>query len=506
MSKQNYDSKFCGSLPISFVNQVQNYGFLLVCDPALTVLQASDNTEGFTSIPYQSFIDKNLSELLTAGSFSIIQEKLSSKVQKRFTCTLEFHGGMERSFLSLIHVKEDYFLLEFEPLQGADTKGFREVYQQIHEASGTIQQSQDLQESLNIAVQELKTFSGFDKVMIYKFDEDWNGHVLAEAMEPGMESYLGITFPASDIPKQARELYLKNPYRLIPDREYTPSKLYPVINPVSSGFVDLSDCNLRGVIKVHLEYLSNMQVTSSMSTRILKDNVLWGLIACHHREKKFLDFDQCSVFEMFSSIISTRLSALEMQQSLNKTTQRQSLMHAIVEVIYSENILINAIENCADSIMKLLDCSGLVYISESKIRCFGTCPAVVSIQELVIWLQMKNFPTLFATTSLSEAYEDALAIAPVASGLLAFPIIPSKGEYILCFRAEILQRIDWGGNPNEAIRFNEDMKTYHPRYSFEVWKEEIKNVSQPFQEYEMHFAKDLQRIFIESRLKEQNRR
>ncbi len=506
MSKQNYDSKFCGSLPISFVNQIQSYGFLLVCDGSLKVLQVSDNAEIFTGISIDGFIDQNLSNLFTPESFEALHHKLSSSAQKRFTLTVGLSDTIHRTFLALVHVKEDYCLFEFEPADELNRKGFREIYQQIHEASASIQQSKDLSQSLSIAVEELKAFSGFDKVMIYKFDEDWNGHVLAEAMEPEMESYFGITFPASDIPKQARELYLKNPYRLIPDIEYEPSKLYPVINPVSSGFVDLGDCNLRGVIKVHLEYLKNMQVKSSMSTRILKDNRLWGLIACHHRESKFLNYDQCSVFELFSSIVSTRLSALEMEQNLTKTMQNQSLMNSIVEEIYSQNMLINAVDACAGSIMQLLDCTGLVHVSESKVKLYGVCPPVASIHELVIWLQMKGYTTLFLTAGLSEAYEDAADMASVASGLLVFPIIPAKGEYILCFRAEILQRINWGGNPNEAIQFNADMKTYHPRHSFEVWKEDIKNRSSPFQAYEINFAKDLQRIFIESRLKEQNRR
>ena len=506
MSKQNYDSKFCGSLPISFVNQVQNYGFLFVCDPAFTVLQVSDNTEAFTGIPHETFCGQHLHGFLTAASYALLNEKLTAGKQNRFTLTVSFNACIQAPFLLLVHIKDEYCLLEFEPSAEGDISRFRDIYQHIQEASSRIQQSQDLHQSLSIAVEELKVFSGFDKVMIYKFDEDWNGHVLAEVMEPGMESYLGITFPASDIPKQARELYLKNPYRLIADREYVPAKLYPVINPLNNGFIDLSDCNLRGVIKVHVEYLANMNVKASMSTRILKDNKLWGLIACHHREKKFLSFDQCSVFEMFSSIISTRLSGIEIQQNLHETQQRQSLMNTIIEEIYSQSILVNAIDNSAGTIMELLDCTGVAHVSESKVKCYGSCPSVMAIHELVIWLQMKNFTTLFSTNSLSDCYEDASAIASLASGLLAFPIIPAKGEYILCFRAEILQRINWGGNPNEAIQFNEDMKTYHPRHSFEVWKEEIKNMSRSFQEYEINFAKELQRIFIESRLKEQNRR
>src|SRR5439155_4932601 len=132
-------------------------------------------------------------------------------------------------------------------------------------------------------------------VMIYQFDNNWNGTVIAEAMEAGMDSYLGLKFPASDIPKQAREMYRKNPYRFIPDVDYQPVRLYPVLNPVSGGFTDLTDSNLRSVAGVHLEYLRNMQVMASMSTRIVKEDQLWGLISCHHRTAKYLSYQMCSL-------------------------------------------------------------------------------------------------------------------------------------------------------------------------------------------------------------------
>ncbi|WP_114941825.1 GAF domain-containing protein, partial [Mucilaginibacter endophyticus] len=157
------------------------------------------------------------------------------------------------------------------------------------------------------AVHELRRITGFDGIMMYRFDEDWNGTVIAEEKDaPELEHYLGHTFPGSDVPRQARDLYLKNSYRLIPDRDFTPVRLYPVMNPVTNTFIDLSDCNLRGVAAVHLEYLKNMNVQASMSIRVIDNGKLWGLIACHHVRPHYLSFETGAVCEMLSSVISNR--------------------------------------------------------------------------------------------------------------------------------------------------------------------------------------------------------
>lgn len=506
MSQRNYDSEFCGSLPINFINQVQAYGFLIVTDPKLDVVQVSDNIYTYIGVEAKGIVGANISSFLTRESFEIIVEKIKPTLNSRSTATLEIQtkDGYSKQFLAIIHKNEDLCFFEFEPYS-KDSKAFLEVYHEIRETFSAIQQSLDLDSALEIVVKELKKFSGFDKIMIYKFDEDWNGHVLAEAMEPSMESYKGITFPASDIPKQARDLYLKNPYRLIPDIDYIPSKLYPIINPAKTGFTDLSDCNIRGVSKVHLEYLANMKVKASMSTRILKDNKLWGLIACHHRTPKFLHYNECSVFELLSGVISSKLSSAEMQQNLIKNEKMQGLQAKIIEDIYSEPFLIHGIEKCATSIMKLLGFTGLVYINEYTKKCFGDYPDDVQLSELVIWLQTKNISNLFFTDHLGDRYEDALRYASIGSGLMVFPIIPDKGEFILCFRPELERSIDWGGNPNEAIQFSADRQDYHPRSSFAKWREEIKHTSAAFSSFEINISNDLYRIFIELRLKDMNR-
>lgn len=508
MTQTNYDSEFCGSLPINFINQIQPYGFLIVCDADLKIVQLSDNVMKFTGILAEDYIEKSLFDFLQTEDRSRFEQKCVKEKVGRSTINVTLNvstGNHSNQFLVIINKRADHFLLEFEPYNTEKSKGFLEVYQQIRETASSIQQSVNMNESLQIVVEELKAFSGFDKVMIYKFDENWNGHVVAEAMEADMESYIGITFPASDIPKQARDLYLKNPYRLIPDINYAGSKLYPIINPAKTGFTDLSDCNLRGVVKVHLEYLNNMNIKCSMSTRILKDGKLWGLIACHHKTPKFLNYDECSVFELLSGIISTKLSTAELQFDLNKKEKMQALQAKIIEDIYSETILIHGLEKCSEELMTLLNCQGLTYVSESQTKSFGDCPKNSAISELVIWLQTKQISDLYFNSMLSGYYEDALSYSNVASGIIVFPIIPSKGEFVLCYRPEVKKTIEWGGNPNEAIQFTEDKKNYHPRHSFAVWREELKYHSLEFTNFEVNVAKDLQRIFLELRLKQLNK-
>jgi light-regulated signal transduction histidine kinase (bacteriophytochrome) len=219
------------------------------------------------------------------------------------------------------------------------------VYQELKFVIAAIEATASIEDAARLAVNELKRISGFDKVMVYQFDADWNGTVIAEAMEPEMEPYFGLKFPASDIPKQAREMYRKNPYRFIPDVAYQPVRLYPVLNPVTGGFTDLTDSNLRSVAGVHLEYLRNMRVAASMSTRIVKDEQLWGLISCHHRTAKPLSYQMCSLFELLSTIISAKVTALEQRKEYLFKSEMHTLYSRLVERIYNSRRLPNACTN-----------------------------------------------------------------------------------------------------------------------------------------------------------------
>jgi two-component system, chemotaxis family, sensor kinase Cph1 len=351
-------------------------------------------------------------------------------------------------------------------------------------------------ETCQVVAKELKRLSGFDKVMIYQFDEAWNGDVVAEEKEQGMDSYLGLKFPASDIPKQARELYKKTPYRLIPAIAYEPVKLYPVLNPKTNAFTDLSDSNLRSVASVHLEYLRNMQVNASMSTRILKDGELWGLIACHHRTPYYLSYEMCSVFELISNVITTKIGAVHSADQLVYNVSKQQQINELVQLIYQKS----EPGSYLGLLASLLEADGVAVVMDKKITSFGKTPDFTAIEDLVIWLSSNEVRDIYHQPSLSSVYETAEAYALAASGLLALPIEYNKGNFILAFRPEAVQKVAWGGNPSEAVQFESDGKKYHPRASFQQWQQTVRFSAIPWKTQVLQTAEEVKNVLTSYRL------
>lgn len=501
---KNYDSSFCGSLPIHLINLIQPYGLLLVLQKSdFKIIQVSENIESMTGLAASDATGTFLADYLPTVQWQLFQQKIatigSGKVPIRLTFT---YKSKTFFFLALIHIKEELLILELEETgKGESEQLFTDVFHEIKFAVEAINRAQDVQEICETAISELKRISGFDKIMLYKFDEHWNGEVIAEVMEPGMESYLGQHFPASDIPKQARELYRKNAYRLIPTRDYLPVKLYPVVNPVTDSFLDLGDCNIRSVAAVHIEYLKNMRVMASMSTAILKDGQLWGLIACHHTSEKFLNYEKCSVFEMMANYISNRISALIHAEQLQTRTQLQHMQSKLVEQIYLDDDLISALLDHDIKITSLLRCSGAVVLYNKKMMTTGNVPQRHEIKELVMWLQAKEISQVYINTNLSADFENAAAYPNIASGIIVLPIHLQKGEMVIGFRPEVVQSISWGGNPNEAIQFEKGSTKYHPRASFKEWKQIFQNCSLPFIPEEEIAAETIRNFLIEYTLK-----
>jgi two-component system, chemotaxis family, sensor kinase Cph1 len=281
------NEEFCGKVPLHQTNLIQPHGVLLVVKTDdFSILQCSENVSRFLGQDAAKVVTTNLADYFLSEELAILKKRLSLPLSGKIPVTLHVQ---QVSFLALLQQYEGYFILEVEKIEMEDGQhSFVEIYQELKLVTTAIEEADTLQEATAVAARELKRISGFDKVMIYQFDPDWNGEVIAEEMEEGMDTYLGLKFPASDIPKQARDLYKRCPYRLIPTVDYTPVRLYPVINPLTQTFTNLTDSNFRSVAAVHLEYLKNMKVAASMSTRILVEGELWGLIACHHRQPNYL--------------------------------------------------------------------------------------------------------------------------------------------------------------------------------------------------------------------------
>lgn len=492
----NNQSDFCGKVPLHQTNLLQPHGYLLVVDGQLNIIQVSENVEELVGKPAKDLINTSLQDYIKPIQVQKIKERLNAKISGRLPFLFSFSSG---DHLAIIKKQEAYFIMEVEK-QNRSSQGndaFITVYEDLKYVMAAIEEAKTTEETCRIAIEELKNISGFDKIMLYRFDEEWNGDVIAEVKEEGMDSYLGLKFPASDIPQQARALYKKTPYRLIPDINYEPVKLYPVINPVTNGFTDLTDSNLRSVAAVHIEYLRNMNVVASMSTRILKNGQLWGLIACHHRTAKHLSFELCSVFELLSNVLSAKISAMQNQDVFDYKIGMQQVQAHVVESIYKEMSLITALEKNEKSLLELLSADGVAIVLNKNVERFGTLPTQGAIEDLVYWLQSKNTHKTYHEPRLSSIYEPAESYAQIASGVLVLPIQPDKGNFILAFRPEAVSKVNWGGNPNETVHFEDDKKKYHPRASFNLWQQQVNKTAVPWKQEEIEVADSFRHSVME---------
>jgi two-component system, chemotaxis family, sensor kinase Cph1 len=500
-SNPNYDSEFCGKVPIHLINTVQPYGVLLVLSrPSLEIIQISENAGTVFGKEAKTLVQSPLGDYLDDTSLGFLRQIAAARNTDKIPQVWTIRA---QRFLAQIHVKDNYILAEIEatPYREEDQRSFVSIYQEIKYSMALIEGAASSTEVCTIAARELKRISGFDKVMIYCFDAEWNGTVIAEAREEKMESYYGFTFPASDIPRQARDLYLRNPYRFIPDRNYSPVRLYPVINPVTHSFIDLSDCNLRGVVAVHLEYLANMDVTASMSTRILNNDKLWGLIACHHQTPKTLSFELCSLFELLSNIISTRLHSLQNMERHEAHDRNLTTYSHLIEQVYETRDLRQGLLEGNPSVLQLFSAQGALLTGNSGRFASGSVPDKESLDELMLWLHSRKLTRVLHTDYLSGQFDQAAPLTNVASGLLAIPFNPEREEYVLLFRPEAKKVIEWGGDPGGRIIFEKDGLNYHPRHSFKVWKQIVSGTSLPWQQEELATAETLRSFLYEYAIK-----
>lgn len=491
----NYDAEFCGKVPLHQTNQVQPHGILLVVkEDDLVILQCSENANELLQTTVESIPGRSLGDFIDRKAIETLHQRLNNGIDGKIPMIWTI-GGTEH--LTLVQKVGGYFFAEIEKEGQAAADSFVTVYQELKFVMASIERATTVVEACAIAAREIKRLSGFDKVMIYRFDKDWNGEVVAEEKEEGMDAYLGLKFPASDVPRQAREMYRKNTYRLIPNVDDQPIKLYPVLNPLTHAFTNLTDSNLRSVVPVHLEYLRNMNVRASMSTRILCDGVLWGLIACHHRTAKYLSYQMCSVFELLSDVINAKVSSLSNTDFHQYKSRMQQLLTRIMEGVYKNNSMVQGLLDQEGSLLEMLGAGGVAFSFNRQIESIGATPETDDVRNLIFWLQVNAINKTYHQTNLSAAYEDAEGYVENGSGMLALPIQPEKGDYILVFRPEVIQQTNWGGNPNEAVRFEQDRKAYHPRNSFQLWQETVRKTALPWTGAEVEVAENFRNLIIE---------
>ncbi|MFL5286011.1 MAG: histidine kinase, partial [Rhodopila sp.] len=333
--------------------------------------------------------------------------------------------------------------------------------------------------------------------MVYRFLPDDSGMVIAEARHPDTESFLGLHYPASDIPRQARALYLKNWIRLIPDTHYTPAPMVPAVNPRDGRPLDLSYSVLRSVSPIHLEYLHNMGVAASMSLSLILGDRLWGLIACHHRTPRFLPHRLRMACELFAQVASWRLETLVAGEDFEAQLHSKRIHEELIKNISQEADLAAGLTRQRPNLLDYIPAEGVGLWLDGAFTPLGRTPDADQVAALVAWLNRTAADGVFHTDRLPLDYPPPAAFADVASGLIALSVSRTPRDYVLWFRPEVIRTVTWGGNPNKPVETGPDGARLTPRKSFAAWREAVKLHAHPWRSADIEAAKTLRLSLLE---------
>jgi chemotaxis family two-component system sensor kinase Cph1 len=481
----NADLTNCDTEPIHIPGKIQSHGFLIVSDQDYKINFCSANVSDFLPVSAEDLLNNPLINL---------EANFSNPSPAGFLIQLIILGGSGNNFESfnpyavevggkafnlIISVSGPYFILEFEPDQSnllSDLQ--RTVGRSLSEMLG----DSNLSQLLHKAAGQIKKIIGYDRVMIYKFQSDGHGEVVSEERNEDLNSWIGLHYPASDIPKQARELYKINHTRLISDVHTEPAAIL-TLKGLDTESLNLTHSTLRAVSPIHIQYLKNMGVSSSFSISVMNHGELWGLIACHNYTPRFINFKERESAKLIGQVLSSAISFRQQEQDLLKSNR---LKEAIVDL--SKGLLRNtnideALFGGTISLLNAVDATGVFMSYDNRFFTKGSTPEESFLKELIGWLKENMDSPFFESSRFPIIYPAALRFKDCASGIVACRLSKELNEYIIWFRPEILGTINWAGDPNKGTETAENgLLNINPRKSFEIWSQTVRNTSEPWSE------------------------
>ncbi|MEL1087582.1 ATP-binding protein [Pseudomonas sp. OB66] len=498
----------CADEPIRFPGAIQPHGLLLtLTEPALQIIQVSANVATLLARAPESLIGQPLHSLIGAEHTAQVLQALQQATFSE-AAPLRFELN-DTEFEGLLHRHQGVLILELEiHVKNFQPRNVAGVNTHLGRMLQRLQAATTLQALYDISVKEIQAMTGYDRVLIYRFEEEGHGQVIAEASDPSMEVFNGLFFPASDIPEQARELYRTNWLRIIPNADYQPVPLVPKLRPDTQTPLDLSFATLRSVSPIHCQYMKNMGVLSSMSISLLKGDKLWGLISCGNRQPLHVPHELRMACQTIGQVLSLQISAME---TLELTRQREEKVEALARL---NQAMVDSPQNVFDglaqqpaTLMALVNAGGIAIIEDKQLHRYGNCPEPEEIRALHKWLQARGEP-VFASHHLSSVYPPAAQYQSVASGVLAMSLPKPVDNGVLWFRPEVKENINWSGDPRKPLDLeNSDAgMRLRPRTSFEIWKVEMAGISTKWSHGDRFAANDLRRSALENDLARQVRR
>ncbi|WP_207425825.1 ATP-binding protein [Pedobacter sp. SYSU D00535] len=486
MSKFQADLSNCDREPIHIPGSIQSWGFLVVVKVSTNIIQyVSANILDYLNITAGSVLGQPLSAFEAQISGRENKNPLSAFVEaaKRKQEAEAYEVQIEETFFDLlIHTFGQHIYLEFEsksPLSGLN------IHNQIGRHVSNILATNNLSDILDRAAVIIKQLIGYDRVMIYKFMEDAHGKVVAEARNEELDPFLGLHYPASDIPAQARQLYKLNKMRLIADVNAPTSSLLAMTDVP----LDLSHSVLRAVSPLHIQYLKNMEVASSFSVSLMCKGELWGLISCHHYTPKFINHRLREGARLLGQIISSSIEFKEEEMVNAEQKKHKAVFEKIISELRTGTDIKDAVLNPSVSFKDIVKAEGVFMRYEGRTLKDGRTPSEEQIESIIQWLSETKEASVFQTNKLVDLLPAAKEFAAVASGILACTISRELREYIIWFRPEYMQSITWAGNPEKPVELDEKgEQRISPRKSFENFRTIVENTAERWKAYEQHLA------------------
>jgi light-regulated signal transduction histidine kinase (bacteriophytochrome) len=502
----------CDREPIHIPSLIQPHGLLIILtEPDLRIAQVSANALEVLGIAIKDLLDRPLAEFTGEELIKSIQACLDHNFEYPNPLRVEFDDLGDRLplvFNGIVHrAPTNEIVLELEPCEPSAGSDFFQFYHQIKHNLAKIQTAKDLSALCDLVVQEVQAITGFDRVMIYRFSEQGDGTVIAEVKQPDLEAFLGLRYPDTDIPKQAKHLYTLNWLRLIPDVNYQPIGLvsHETESPIQKAPLDMSYCALRSVSPIHLEYLQNMGVTASMSISLIQNKKLWGLIACHHYTPKFIPYETRTICEFLGQLMSTELANKEANENLDYKLQLKTIQGQFVERLTKATGFVDELDHDHEALLSLTAAQGAAICDGDRLILIGETPDELAVKSLLTWLEAHLEQDLFVTDALPSVYAEAVEYQTIASGLIAMAISKIQHRYVLWFRPEQLQTVTWAGDLDKPTQIAEDGSIrLLPRQSFAAWKEIVCGKSNPWLSCEVGSAIELRQAIVDIVLQQAN--
>ena len=486
--------KNCDQEQIHLSGAIQPHGLLIAVESlTLIITHVSDNCPVFLNHSPQDLIGfriesifKNESLIKILQIFDVLRE---SSAYSHFCSEIKLKNN-NQLFSTILHQINGLVVLEFEPQSLSESKNILRFYRDARISGQNLKQTSILKEFLDLSAQENKQLTKFDRVMIYRFHPDYHGEVVSEARREDLEPYLGLHYPESDIPSQARDLYVKNRIRIIPNIDYTPSLICPSKTKRTDLPLDLSFSILRSVSPIHLQYLRNMGVTASMSISLVQDEKLWGLIAFHHQSPKLLPLEIRTALENIANTMILKIKTLEDKEQFNKTVKNKSIESKIFQEMTLASSPLKGLIKEQTALLDLVRAKGLAILINGELNLFGNTPPHEEVEQLIPWILNHLETSLFFTDCLSSLYDRARKFSNTASGVLVIVISKKTQDLLIWFRPEAIESIDWAGDPNKSV-YQDSMGILNPRDSFRTFKQSVYLKSISWEEADLSSAADL---------------